>query len=113
MLTLKQKKLAAFCAEQGLLQEALVQSPCLREMALGVVVGGVCCGGAWRAGLGVVGCCWSAVVCSPADAANQNCISHLSVMLLKDGFAEPSSGAKEDPGTQLYSSDTYIARQSV
>ena len=56
---------------QGLLQEAPGQSPCLVEPPLWALVGWGRHVGAWGAGLGVVGGCWSAVVCSPADAAIQ------------------------------------------
>lgn len=56
---------------QGLLQEAPGQSPYLTEMPLWALVGGGRQGSAGGGGLGPMGCCWSAVVCSPADAANQ------------------------------------------
>lgn len=56
---------------QGLLQEAPGQSPCLIEMPLWGLVGRGRWVGAWGAGLGPMGSCWSAVVCSPADAADQ------------------------------------------
>lgn len=69
---LSQQALGAASGWQGLLQEAPGQSPCLDETPLWALVGWVHQVGAWGAGLGVVGGCWSAVVCSPADAAIQS-----------------------------------------
>lgn len=72
LVTLRDKKVLGASSDlQGLLQEAPGQSPCLIELPLWALVGWGRQVGAWGAGLGPMGYCWSAVVCSPADAANQ------------------------------------------
>ena len=68
---LSERVLGASSGSQGLLQEAPGQSLYLTEITLWALVGGGRQMGAWWVGLGLMGCCWSAVVCSPADAANQ------------------------------------------
>ena len=72
LLTLMSKRaLGASSDVQGLLQEAPGQSPCLTEMPLWALVGVVRWVDAVGSGLELMGCCWSAEVCSPAEAANQ------------------------------------------